>query len=71
MNVYKIPLHLQTIIFDIDSTLYTNEAYAREQVDVQIRHYASLRNIPSAAASEKITVYRKNGRQSTTVRQSV
>lgn len=59
MNVYKIPLHLQTIIFDIDSTLYTNEAYAREQVDVQIRHYASLQNIPAAAAREKITAYRK------------
>lgn len=44
MKIYKIPEKLKTIIFDIDSTLYTNEEYAVEQVDIQLRHFAKLRN---------------------------
>lgn len=44
MKIYKIPENLKTIIFDIDSTLYTNEEYAVEQVDIQLRHFAKLRN---------------------------
>ncbi len=43
MKIYKIPKNLKTIIFDIDSTLYTNDKYAFEQVDVQLRHFAKLR----------------------------
>jgi len=45
MNIYRIPERISCIIFDIDSTLYTNAAYAREQVDVQIRHFADIRGI--------------------------
>ena len=45
MKVYKIPENLKTIIFDIDSTLYTNSKYAFEQVDVQLRHLAELRGV--------------------------
>ena len=44
MKIYKIPKNLKTIIFDIDSTLYTNEAYATEQVDIQLRHFAKIKN---------------------------
>ncbi len=44
MKIYKIPDILSCIIFDIDSTLYTNAAYAHEQIAVQLRHFASLRN---------------------------
>ncbi|MGN0740399.1 MAG: HAD family hydrolase [Treponema sp.] len=44
MKIYKIPENLKTIIFDIDSTLYTNEAYATEQVDIQLRHFAKIKN---------------------------
>ena len=42
MKIYKIPEKLETIIFDIDSTLYTNAAYAFEQVDCQVREYARI-----------------------------
>lgn len=45
MKIYRIPENLKTIIFDIDSTLYSNEKYAFEQVDVQLRHFAKLRGV--------------------------
>ena len=43
MKIYRIPKQLQTIIFDIDGTLYTSGAYVFEQVDVQVRHLAHIR----------------------------
>jgi phosphoglycolate phosphatase/putative hydrolase of the HAD superfamily len=45
MKVYGIPDALRAIVFDIDSTLYTNPEYAHEQVDAQIRHFAELRGM--------------------------
>ena len=45
MKTYNIPKNVKGIIFDIDGTLYTNEKYVFEQVDVQVRYYARLKNI--------------------------
>lgn len=59
MNIYRIPDHLKTIIFDIDSTLYTNPAYAFEQVDIQIRQFAKLRGISADEARQMVTDYRR------------
>ncbi|MDR1747803.1 MAG: HAD family hydrolase [Spirochaetaceae bacterium] len=59
MKVFRISGELKTIIFDIDSTLYTNEAYAREQVDVQVRYYAELRGIPADTARSQVQAYRE------------
>lgn len=59
MQIYRIPGHLSTIIFDIDSTLYTNQAYAVEQVDVQIRHFADLRGISADEARRMVGDYRR------------
>ncbi len=58
MKIYFVPDMLETIIFDIDSTLYTNKDYEREQVDCQIRHYADVTGIPHAQAREKINNFR-------------
>lgn len=58
MTIYKIPQNLQTIIFDIDSTLYTNKEYAKEQVDIQIRHFAKLRGISDNQARNLISEYK-------------
>ena len=58
MTIYKIPKDLKTIIFDIDSTLYTNNEYARKQVDIQIRHFAKLNNKTFKEAKNLITEYR-------------
>ena len=59
MKIYKIPDDLQTIIFDIDSTLYTNAAYAFEQVDCQVREYARITGMTADEAREKVLNYRK------------
>lgn len=58
MKVYKIPASLSCVIFDIDSTLYTNAAYAREQVDVQLRHFAELRGEAYEATRNMVESYR-------------
>ena len=60
MKIFKIPQNLKTIIFDIDSTLYTSEAYALEQVDVQIRAWAQKIGITPSQARNKISEFRKN-----------
>lgn len=59
MEIYKIPQNLQAIIFDIDSTLYTNAAYAFEQVDCQVREFARVRGITAAEARKMVSDYRK------------
>ncbi len=58
MKIYKIPAETKAILFDIDSTLYTNASYAFEQVDVQIRHFADLRGISHKEGRELIENYR-------------
>lgn len=59
MKIYKIPETLKTIIFDIDSTLYTCPAYAFEQVDCQVREYARVSGFTADEAREKVAAYRK------------
>lgn len=59
MKIYKIPQNLKAIIFDIDSTLYTNDAYAFEQVDCQVREFAKLRGITSSEARKMVADYRR------------
>ncbi len=59
MKIYKIPTELKAIIFDIDSTLYTNAKYAFEQVDVQVRYYASLHSMTNEEARNMVSEYRK------------
>lgn len=59
MKIYRIPQNLKTILFDIDGTLYTNNAWVLEQVDIQIRHYAHVNGISEDAAREKIRNFRK------------
>lgn len=59
MRIYSLPESTEAIIFDIDGTLYTNEAYVREQVDVQIRHWAEVTGISAQEARDRIAAYRK------------
>lgn len=59
MKIYKIPQNLRAFIFDIDSTLYTNQAYAFEQVDCQVRQFAKERNITADEARRMVSDYRK------------
>lgn len=59
MKIYKIPSDLRAFIFDIDSTLYTNAAYAFEQVDCQVRQFAKERGISAEEARRMVADYRK------------
>ena len=59
MKVYKIPTRVTTLIFDIDSTLYTNSAYAFEQIDCQVRAFAKERGISEDEARKMVNDYRK------------
>ncbi len=56
---YNVPSDIKAIIFDIDSTLYTNASYAFEQVDCQVRRFASLRGITNDQARKMVADYRK------------
>lgn len=60
MKIHKIPQTIQTLIFDIDSTLYTNSAYAYEQVDCQVREFAKLKNMTPDEARKLVFDFRKN-----------
>lgn len=59
MKIFKLDNNCDTIIFDIDSTLYTNQAYAIEQVDTQIRFFAKKQNISEEKARTLISNFRK------------
>ena len=59
MKIHKIPQTIQTLIFDIDSTLYTNSAYAYEQVDCQVREFAKIRNMTFDEARKLVFDFRK------------
>ncbi len=59
MKIYKIPEITKAFIFDIDSTLYTNQAYAFEQIDCQLREYAAELGVETDVIRKKVSDYRK------------
>lgn len=59
MKIYRISPETKAILFDIDSTLYTNAAYAYEQVDVQLRYFAEIKGLPYKEAKAEIDAYRQ------------
>jgi len=59
MKIYKIPNPCRAILFDMDSTLYTNAEYARVQVDVLVERLAQLKRKSFVEMEAEIAVYRK------------
>lgn len=59
MKLYNLPQTVKAIIFDIDSTLYTSNAYAFEQVDCQIREFARVNGLTNEEARKMVADYRK------------
>lgn len=59
MKIYSIPPAPSILIFDIDSTLYTCPEYAHEQIDSQIRYFASLRGMTAEDARLMVRDFRK------------
>jgi len=60
MKVYNLPAKRAAVLFDIDSTLYTNPEYARSQIDLPIKRLACLRGISFEQMNEEINQYRDN-----------
>ena len=60
MTVYRLPDQCSAIIFDMDSTLYTHEEYARSQIDLPIKKLACLQGKTFDEMNEAITCYREN-----------
>lgn len=58
MKIFNLPKEVKAFIFDIDSTLYTDEKYAFEQIDCQIRQFAKVRGISCDEARKMIADYR-------------
>jgi len=60
MKIFKIPKNISAIIFDMDSTLYTNSDYAQSQIDLPIETLAHLKGKTFDEMKNEITSYRKN-----------
>ena len=48
------PCDISALIFDIDNTLYTNEAYLVHQIDVQVQRFADLEGISFKDAEKRV-----------------
>ena len=60
MKVYKLPDKCAAILFDIDSTLYTNPEYARSQIDLPIEKLARMRGVSFSRMNDEMNEYRDN-----------
>lgn len=54
MTLYSIPEKISALIFDIDNTLYSNNAYLDHQIDVQVGKYAELQGISFQEAEKRV-----------------
>ena len=59
MKIFYLPSDAAGLIFDIDSTLYKNEAYARSQIDGQIARFAERSGLSFEEAAAKIEEARR------------
>ena len=58
MKVYNLPVKCAAILFDVDSTLYTNPEYARSQIDLPIEKLARMRGITFNQMNDEMNQYR-------------
>jgi len=63
MKVYRLPDQCTAILFDLDSTLYTNPEYARSQIDLPIERLARLRGVTFGEMNEEIDRFRADWAQ--------
>jgi len=60
MKTYNLPVKCAAILFDVDSTLYTNPEYARSQIDLPIEKLARMRGITFNQMNDEMNQYRDN-----------
>ena len=63
MKIFRLPDQCKAILFDLDSTLYTNPEYARTQIDLPVERLAQHRGVTFSKMSEEIDLFRKNWAQ--------
>jgi phosphoglycolate phosphatase/putative hydrolase of the HAD superfamily len=60
MKIFRLPDQCAAILFDLDSTLYTNDEYARLQINLPIERLARQRGVNFIEMSEEISRFRKS-----------
>ena len=59
MKVYRIPDRCGAVLFDLDSTLYTNPEYERSQIDLPVERLARLRGMTFDGMKAEIEGFRE------------
>lgn len=57
MTLYQLPKHIRGIIFDMDSTLYSCEAYQQFQYDAVIERLAGIKHLSFDEMNARIKTY--------------
>ena len=60
MKVFRLVGQCAAVMFDVDSTLYTNPEYARSQIDLPIKKLARLRGKTFDEMNDEIACFRKD-----------
>jgi len=60
MKTHNLPVKCAAVLFDVDSTLYTNPEYARSQIDLPIEKLARMRGITFNQMNDEMNQYRDN-----------
>jgi len=65
MKVYKLPAELSApaLLFDMDSTLYTHDEYAKTQIELPIKRLAEKLGKTFEQVNDEVKQYRKNWAQ--------
>jgi phosphoglycolate phosphatase/putative hydrolase of the HAD superfamily len=65
MKVYKLPAELSApaLLFDMDSTLYTHDEYAKTQIELPIKRLAEKSGKTFEQMNDEVIQYRKNWAQ--------
>jgi phosphoglycolate phosphatase/putative hydrolase of the HAD superfamily len=60
MKIYRIPLQVQAILFDMDLTLYSHPEYAQTQIDLPIAQLARIKLKSFEEMRDAIRQYRRD-----------
>ena len=60
MKIFRLPDQCAAILFDMDSTLYTNPEYARSQIDLPIERLAKQRGTAPGEIHEETNRFKEN-----------
>jgi FMN phosphatase YigB (HAD superfamily) len=65
MKVYRLPVELSNpaLLFDMDSTLYSHDEYAKTQIDLPIKRLAEKSSKTFERMNDEVTQYRKKWAQ--------